>query len=509
MIQIDSFLDGMNLLFSWRIMLFILIGVVYGLVMGAIPGISATLAIGLMLAPSAFMSPVEAIIFLSSVFTSAVYGGGVTATIFNIPGAPGAVATTFDGYPLTKQGKSNYVLGIGLISSFLGVLISYIVILLFMEPLGLFVLKFGPPEMLMVVLIALSIIGLVDGKFIKSMLAGTFVLLIGTIGAGPLGAPRGTFGFHQLYDGIPLAPAVIGLFAVSELFFIIKQKTLVTSAPQDLPSSKGPVLFLKEIFSGIKEGLVNFVVCIKSGIIGVLIGLLPAAGSSIASLISYSQAKESAKDSSMFGKGDPRGVVASETANNASEAGAMATTLAFGIPGGGAAAVLLSAFLMHGMIPGPYLVRDSMDVVYAFLLSNFLQAFTLLVVGVVFIYYIARVVYVPLRVLIPAIFVMTVIGTYSIIESMAYPIIALVMGLLGYFLRKLEYPIVSIVLGLILGSMVESEFFKMYRMYSGNWGEVFTRPIFSVLAVCVLAIFVYTLIKKLKGSKKHERETIN
>ncbi|SFB37754.1 putative tricarboxylic transport membrane protein [Lentibacillus halodurans] len=503
MIQAEAFIDGVAMLMDWRIFLFIFLGIAYGIIMGSIPGISATLAIGLMLAPSMFMSPIEAIVFLSSVYTSAVYAGGITAATFNIPGAPGAVATTFDGYPLTKEGKGNYVLGISLISSLLGVLISYLVILFFMEPLGRFVLQFGPPELLMIVLIALSIIGLVEGTFLKSLLAGVFGLLIGTIGAGPLGAPRGTFGFHQLYDGIPLVPAVIGLFAISELFYIIRQKTLVSNPHSDLPSAKGAIHYLKEIVSGIREGLRHAYVTLKSGIIGVSIGLLPAAGSSIASLISYSQIKESVKDSSKFGKGDSRGVVASETANNASEAGAMATTLAFGIPGGGAAAVLLSAFLMHGMIPGPYLVRDSMDIVYAFILSNFLQAIVLLFVGIIFIYYFARVVYVPLRLLIPAIVIMTVIGTYSVIGSMSYPIIALVLGVLGYVLRQLNYPIVSVVLGLILGSMVESEFFKMYRMYSGNWGDVFTRPIFIVLLVSVIAIWVYILIKKVKGDRNN------
>ncbi|MFA1820064.1 tripartite tricarboxylate transporter permease [Virgibacillus oceani] len=501
MLQWEAFVDGMEMLLHWRVFLFIIIGIIYGLVMGAIPGISATLAIGLMLAPSMFMSPVEAIVFLSAVYSSAVYGGGVTATIFNIPGAPGAVATTFDGYPLTKQGKGTYVLGIGLVSSFIGILISYAVILFFMEPLGRFVLRFGPPEMLMIVLIALSIIGLVGGGFLKSLLAGMFGLLIGTIGSSPLGAPRGTFGFHQLYDGIPLVPAVIGLFAVSELFYIIKQKSLVTETKSKLPDSVGPIQYLKEILYGMKEGLRHIYITIKSGIIGLVIGVLPAAGSSIASLISYSQTKESVKDSSKFGKGDPRGVVASETANNASEAGAMATTLAFGIPGGGAAAVLLSAFLMHGMIPGPYLVRDSMDVVYTFILSNFIQAFVLLLVGVFFIYYFARVVYVPLRVLIPSIFVLTVIGTYSVTGTMAYPVIALILGVLGYILRQLDYPVVSVVLGLILGSMVESEFLKMYRLYSGDFGDVFTRPIFIVLLLMVIGIWTYILIKTLKRGK--------
>ena len=170
MLQWDAFIDGLYMLFNWRIYLFILLGIVYGTIMGAIPGISATLAIGLMLAPSMFMNPIEAVVFLSSVYTSAIYGGGLTATVFNIPGAPGAVATTFDGYALTKQGKSNYALGIGLFSSFIGVIISYLVILFFMQPLGQFVIRFGPPELLLIVLIALSIIGVVDGNFLKSML---------------------------------------------------------------------------------------------------------------------------------------------------------------------------------------------------------------------------------------------------------------------------------------------------------------------------------------------------
>ncbi|MGG0719246.1 tripartite tricarboxylate transporter permease [Robertmurraya massiliosenegalensis] len=510
MLNIEALTDALFLLSDWKVYLFIIVGIVYGLIMGAIPGISATLAIGLMLVPSMYMTPIQAIVFLSSVYTSAVYGGGVTATVFNMPGAPGAVATTFDGYQLTKKGRQNFALGLGLISSFIGVFISYGLLFFFMQPLGAFVLKFGPPEMLMIVLLALTIIGLVQGSFVKSLVAGFFGLLLGTIGMSTLGQPRGTFGFYELYDGLPLVPTVIGLFAISELFYLIKQNTLVTDDKEVSQRNKRtPSEFLKEIFEGFKEGLKHRMVLFKGSIIGVVVGLLPAAGSSIASLLSYSQVQESAKDKSQFGKGDPRGIVASETANNASEAGAMATTLAFSIPGGGAAAVLLSAFLMHGMIPGPYLVRDSMDFVYAFIISNFLQAIVLLLVGIIFIYYFARIVYVPTKLLIPAIFAMTVIGTYSIIQSMVYPFVALIFGVIGYIMRKLEYPVVSVVMGIILGSMVESEFLRTYRLFSDDLFAVFSRPLFTILFIGNILILIYIAVKKIKGAKANNEQNAN
>ncbi len=502
MLNTEALLDGVLLLLNWKIYVFILLGVIYGIVMGSIPGISALLSIGLILPFTMYMEPIEAIVLLSAIYTSAVYGGGITAVLFNMPGAPGAVASTLDGYPLTRDGRANYALGIGLASSFVGLMVSYIAIFFFMRPIGVFVLKLGPPEMLMIVVIALTIIGLVGGNFLKSLAGGCFGLLLGTIGAGPLGMARGTFGLFELYEGIPVIPTVIGLFAVSELLFMVREKSLVKITEEEKNANKkSPREFLMEILSGFTEVWKDKAIAIKSSVIGLVVGLLPGAGSSIAALVSYSQTQQSVKDSSKFGKGDPRGVVAAESANNASEAGAMATTLAFGIPGGGAAAVLMAAFLMHGMFPGPYLVRDSMDFVYAFVISNFIQGIFLIFVGIVFIYYVARVVHVPVRILIPAIFIIITIGTFSLRRTMVDPFFTLIFGILGYVLRKLEYPVVSVVLGIFLGSMVESQLIRTYRLFSGRWHLLFARPLFLALFLVVILVIGFTLRKNSKNKK--------
>ena len=474
-------LQGALQLFDAGLFMYIALGIILGMIFGALPGMSTPLALALMLLPSFYMGPVAALVFLSSVYTGSVYGGGITAVLFNIPGTPGALATTFDGYPMTKQGRQSEALGIGLASSVFGMLLSYSVILLFMMPIAGLVLRFGPPEMLMLVLFSLAVIGFVGGNLLKSLIAGTFGLLIGLIGTdGMLGMPRGTFGFFELIEGVPIIPVLVGLFAFSELIFLIQRRFIV-----DEYKSQS----MLQMAGGVLTGFVSVwrykATALISSVIGVIVGLLPAAGGTLSALIAY--ARVSRKDPEGFGTGREEGVVAPEAANNASEAGAMATMMAFGIPGSGATAVLISAFMIHGLNPGPYLMRQSMDVVYVILLSNFVQAVVLLLFGMLFVGLLCRVVLVPTAIVIPLVAVSAVIGTLALRNSIIDLWIALAFGVIGYLMRRASYPLIAMVLGIVLGNMLEEEFIRTWQLFSFRPMELFNRPIFVGLLVVTVA----------------------
>ncbi|MEW6663159.1 MAG: tripartite tricarboxylate transporter permease [Bacillota bacterium] len=487
---------ALTMLLDWHVLLYIILGLAFGIMLGATPGISGTLGIGLMLPLTYHLETIHAIMFLSAIFTGSLYGGGVTAIMLNIPGTPAAVATTLDGYAMTKQGKQNEALGIGLGSSVLGCLMGYIVIFFLLLPLGQIVLSFGPPEMLMLTLFSLTVIGTIQGDLMRSLLVGFFGLLLGTIGATAFARPRGTFGLMELYEGIPLVPVLIGLLAVSELFFIIERSYIahdMTTVQKDLRAIlRGMAVPLKHKFN-----------LLRSAVIGMVIGLLPAAGATIASLVSYGQAHAASKDPETFGKGNPAGIVAAETANNASESGGMATMMTFGIPGGSATAVLMAAFMLHGLSPGPYLVRDHMDLTYAVIIGNWLQGLLLLGMGLAFIWYFSKIIFVPTRLLVPVVALLAMLGSLAMRGLMIDATLTLLFGIIGFIMRKLDYPTIALLLGLILGKMVDGEFARVHIMFSGRYEQLVTRPIFLGLLVVTIAMFFIPFIRRLQDKKNN------
>lgn len=459
----EAIISAANMLIDWGTLLYIILGLGFGVLMGAIPGVSGMIALSIMLIPSFYLSPIEAIVFLTSIYTGSIYGGGITAVLLNIPGAPGAVATGFDGYEMTKAGRHNEALGIGLMASAVGCFAGYFLVLLLFMPIARLVFMFGPSEMLMVVVFALSVIGLIKGELIKTFVAGIFGLLIGTVGASPYGYIRGVFGIKALYEGFPLVPAILGMLAVTELFNMVEKEFIVTDG--DIKSKKD----IKRVLAGMKSYFIYKLTAIKSIIIGLIIGLLPAAGSTVASMIGYGIAKKSSPRSGSFGKGEPEGIVAAETANNASEGGAIATMMAFGIPGSGVAAVLMAAFMIHGMSPGPYLIRENMDFAYAVVLANLLQGVMLVIVGLIFIYYFSNVVFVPTRFLVPVITIFAVLGALSLRGLVFDAVLLLIFGALGYLFRKFDYPILALILGFVLGRMLESEIIRTHLLFRGKY----------------------------------------
>ncbi len=488
----ESLLQAIQILAFWDLPLWILGGLIIGIFLGSLPGVSGVLAITLLLGPSYYLQPIQAIIFLTAIYTGSVYGGGISAILLNIPGTPAAIASGFDGYPMTQKGQHNEALGISIISSAVGCFVSYSVVLILFLPIGKLVLTFGPAEMLMVVIFAITSIGIVAGEFVQTAMIGLFGILLGTIGSSAFGNARGTFGLDELYEGIPVIPALLGLLAVSELFFMAERQFVIDEGSR-------PVQKLGEILKGIRMIVRYPKTLLRSSFLGVGIGLMPAAGSTISAMVSYGVEKRSSKEPEKYGQGEPAGIVAAEAANNGSEGGAVATMMLLGIPGSVTTALLIAAFMIHGMSPGPFLVREHLDFAYAVILSQLVQAVGLVFVASFFVNYFARLIFFPTRILIPAVLIFAVVGALAPRSLLIDPIIMLIFAGIGYIIKKLEYPLMGFILGFILGGLVDREFVKSYLLFGDEPLSLLQRPPFVVLTIItVISIFWPWIVARLR-----------
>ncbi len=496
---IAHLVEAFNLLLSWGTVLWTILGLGIGIILGSLPGVSGVLAITLLLGPSFYMDPLHAIIFFTAIYTGSIYGGGITAVLLNIPGTPAAIATGFDGYEMTKLGKHNQALGLGIISSVIGVFFSYLIILLFFFPLGKIVLKFGPAEMIMVVIFAMTSIGAVRGEMVATLLFGMFGIIVGTIGSSAYGSARGNFGIDALYEGIPIIPALLGMLAVSELMIMMERQYV-------LENSFRPQQKLKEIIHGIASVIHYKRTMLRGVIVGTIIGLMPAAGSTIASMVSYGMSKRASAKPETFGRGNPEGVIAAETANNASEGGAVATMMLLGIPGSVTTALLLAAFMIHGMSPGPYLIREHLDFAYAVILIQFFQALCLLLLAVLFVNYFARIIYLPTATLVPGILILAVVGALAPRGLIVDVVVMLLFAAFGYLMKKLEYPLMGFILGFILGGLFDRELIKALLLFEEDWGALKNRPAFLVLVIITVLSIIWPKVSSKIKAKRQGKE---
>jgi len=496
MIDFSALADAFGLLGSsiqpWLV---VIPGLVIGLVFGCIPGLQTSMAMAIFLPATLSMDFLTAMLFLTAVFTGGQFGGGVSAILMNIPGTSSAVATTFDGFPMARQGRHNEALGVALMASTVGTVFGYVCLLILIQPLSTAVLKLGPTEMFVVILWGLTLIAALKGSnMVRGLLSGVMGLLIGTLGMSPSGVLRGTLGSPYLIDGVAVIPAMIGMFAASELFGLVGKGYLVESGT----AIRG-VSFAK-ILTGLRLALQSPVVLLRGGLIGTLVGAIPGVGSSVSNLVSYSETRRTSRDPDSFGKGNPQGVAASESANSSSEGGSMVSLFALGIPGGGGTAVLLAAFTMHNITGGPRFLRDHADVVYAVILANLAQGILLLFVGIVLIQFLASIVKVPLRYLIPMVFVMATFGAFGLTGNLAGPVTVLAFAILGWAMRRYDYSIPAAVIGLLLGGMAEGELLRSIQISGGRIEYLLDRPITLVLLVLLcLSLWLPRLISRIRA----------
>jgi putative tricarboxylic transport membrane protein len=449
--MVEAALSGLWHVFETGNLLSLFIGVFMGIVFGALPGLTATMGLALLVPFTFTMSPAAGLIMLAGIYVGAMYGDAIPAILINTPGTPAAIATTFDGFPLAQKGMAQHGLVAAAVSSSFGSLLANIVLATAAPPLAEASLKFGPPEYFWLGVFGLTIIAtLSSGSIFKGLLAGTVGLLLSSIGMAPIGGDvRLTFGFSELQAGIELIVALIGFFCLPEILTsVIGQRR--ASYSEKLVQPKFSVIWDVTVALFRRPGLM-----LRSSFIGTVIGFAPGAGGNIASMVSYNEACRWDKHPEEFGKGTIKGVAASEAANSAMAPGSLIPLLTLGIPGSPPAAVILGALMLHGMRPGVELFTTHADVTYAFIMGLLVAAFIVTVIGCFGSFLFARIINIPSRYLAPAVIFMTVLGSYSIRNNVLDIWIMFIFGLVGYGSSKLKFHPAPIVLGLILGPFIE------------------------------------------------------
>ena len=467
-------------------------GTIVGIIVGAMPGLTATMAVALLIPVTFGMPPLVGLALMGGVYSGGMYGGAISSILLSTPGTPAAAATAFDGYPMTKQGKGGTALTVATWASFWGGIFSTVALLLMAPALAKFSLRFGPPEYFVLAIMGLSsIVTLTKGSMVKGLMSGFLGLVLATIGMDPIsGYMRFTFNVVDLYDGIPFMPALIGLFSVSQILDLTAETHIVEDLSDTIASIKR---------SKLPKGLGPTIT--KGSIIGTIVGMLPGAGATIAAFISYNFAKQSSKDSDTFGKGNPKGVAASESANNGCVGGSLIPLLTLGIPGNSVAAALMGGLLIQGLIPGPELFSKYGAMTYGFILSLFLANIIFLVLGLYLAPYFAKVTSTPNALLIPGIAILSVIGSYAINNNMFDVWLMIGFGICGYFLEKGGFSTGALVLGLILGPIVELGFGQALIMSAGSPMIFFERPLCILLWVITLLLMIPAFAGNFKKAK--------
>lgn len=485
--MLSTFLAGSAALMDPIILLDMLVGVIVGVVAGAIPGFTITMAIVLALPFTFTMAPIQGIATMLGVFVGGLSGGLITATLLGIPGTPSSVATTFDAYPMAKKGQPGRALGIGIWASFFGSLISAIILIFAAPQLAGLAMQMGPWEYFSLIIFALTIIASIsEGSLLKGVTAGLIGLAIATIGQDPItGVPRFTFGFSQLGAGLPFLTVLIGIFAISQLFSELEKPESI-KAGQESITGKFKFNPLESLVDVLKQP-VNL---LRSSAVGALIGALPGAGSSISNMLAYDQAKKGSKHPEKFGTGIADGTIASESGNNATAGGSLIPMVAFGIPGDAVTAVMIAALMVHGINPGPMLISEQPTLVYAIFAGFVIASFMMLVVQFVGVRAFLKLTSIPKYVLIPVVLAFCVLGAFALHNRIFDVYGLLVLGLVGYILKKLNYPLAPIILGVILGPIAERNL-RRALMTSTDWSLFFTRPISLLFLLIAAASLVY------------------
>jgi len=475
-------LGGLQLMFTdiW----FVFIGVIVGMIVGATPGLSASNSTAMLLPVILVLSPEKGIIFIVSLHCGSEMGNSFPAILLNIPGTPSSAVTTLEGYPLAKQGLASMAMGVCVFASALGAIGGGIVSITLIPFLAEFALRFSPVELTIIILFGIVIIAQIStGAIYKGILSGFFGLLVSTTGADPMwGQYRGTFGLPYLIDGMPIVASLVGLLAFSEILLQIEQKD-VAGEP------------LKQ---GFKETIKRPVEVIRATAIGILIGIIPGAGGSVAAPIAYQQSMtfSSREEKEKFGKGSINGLIAADASNNGMVGGALIPLLTLGIPGSSTGAVMLVALTYHGLVMGPELFTINGPLVYAVLWSQFTAAFFIALTGVFLAYLAVRVVNVKMSLLLPIISVLTYIGAFAQNELVFDMGVMVVMGVLGYFMKKHNYVPLAFLLGLVLGKQFEANLFRGLRMGLGSPIKFFISPVAITLWILLLLTILFPLIQK-------------
>ena len=488
--MISLIAQACSVVFAPVTFLYIFVGTIVGVIFGAMPGVSASMAVVLAMTFSYSMQPLPAIAFLVSVYCAAITGGGITAILFSIPGTPSSATTTFDGYPMAQRGEAGKALGISLVTSAFGGLFSAFCMALLTQPLASAALAFGPAELFGVSFLGLSILTCLDSKnVVRTIASGLMGLLIACVGTDPVsGMMRFTWGKPVLVKGVALIPTMVGLFAVVEVFKSLA-KMNKPKAEGDIDVSKNGKVNTK--LCSVRELWAMKVTVIRSAVLGTVVGILPGAGATIASFLSYAVDVRCSKHPETYGHGEPLGIAASETANNAATGGAMVPLLALGIPGGNAAAVMATALAIKGVNMGPLLLTNQPIYLYTVFVAQIVVNIIMVVVAIYIAKIFAKILSVPYSMLGTIIMLLSVIGAYSYSKAVSDVMLMALAAVIGYAFIKCHFNSAALILGLVLGNMVEKNLRNAVVVGHGSFTQAFLqKPIAVVLLlVCILLLF--------------------
>jgi len=478
-------------------MVMMTIGLLLGLAIGVLPGLGGTAGVALLLPLTVLVSPEVAIIFLAAIYWGALYGGVITSVLFAIPGEPWSVALIFDGYPMSKQGKAGLALTTAFLASFIGIFLAAIGFVVAALPLALFALRFGPPEMFAIMLLAFStFVGLGSGQPAKTLVSTTFGLILTAVGLDIVtGQPRLTFGSITWLSGFHFVPVTIGLFGLGEVMLDAEER--YSAEIKDAAASAK--LALRDFREACAAIWAFFPQTILSAIMGFFVGILPGTGATPASFLGYGLAKQYSKDPDRYGKGAIEGVISPQAAANAAGTGSLLPMITLGVPGSPTAAVLLAGLYMWGLFPGPRLFVEQPVFVWGLIASLFLAGFVCLIICLFGTPLLASIMRIPWGLLIPIIVVACFVGSFVMRNLMFDVWCTLAFGFIGYVMKKLNYPLAPLAVALVLGDMTERYLRQSLIMGDGSFGIFFTRPISAVVMVLALFLFGMPAIKAIQG----------
>lgn len=482
---LNFLMHGFSIALTPQNLMIAFIGAFIGTIVGMLPGLGPINGVAILL-PFAYalgLPPESALILLAAVYLGCEYGGRISSILINVPGDAGAIMTTLDGYPLARQGKAGIALSLSAFSSFFGSIIATIGVVCFAPILASWAISFGPAEYFVLLVFAITCLsGLVGDQPVKTGVAALIGLGFATVGVDAVtGVYRFTFNSVHLADGIQFTTIVIGFFSVSEILIMLEN---TRTGHQVIEQGKRSIVNFKEF-------MFSFGAIIRSSLMGFVVGILPGAGATIASAMTYASEQKIAGATGQFGEGDLRGVAAPEAANNASACGSFIPMLTLGVPGSGTTAVMMGALTLYNITPGPQLFSEQPDIVWSLIASLFIGNIILLVLNIPLVKFFAKLLNVPNHILLPTIAAISFVGVYSIHSNTFDLVLMVVLGIFGYILRKLHFPLSALILGFVLGEMMESSLRRALSISHGDVAILWGSPITMVL--WVLAIFMVIL----------------
>jgi putative tricarboxylic transport membrane protein len=477
---------------------YIFFGVLVGLTFGVIPGLGGTTALALLIPVTYTMDPVAAMYLAGGSMGATSFGGSMTAILLNTPGTPPNAATTFDGYPLTQQGKAGLAIGASATASAMGGLIGLISLLLVIPLARNIIYLFGPPEFfLLTVLCLLAIAVATLGKLLRGLIAAGFGLMAAFVGMDSVsGELRFAGDLDYLWDGIPLVPVLTGMFAISQMLNLaLKGGSIVADADRGTK--------LSGVFDGVKSVFQHWPHLLRGSAIGTVIGAIPGLGGVVASFFAYSSAAQTSSEPETFGKGNIIGVIAPESANNAKDGASLLPAVAFGIPGSAESALLLSILVLHGIEPGPSILVESQSEIYGLILAITFSAVGASVIGLGLSRWLMLITYVKVEVLVPVVITITLTAVYVLEGKFGDVLVCSIMGVIGYLMIRFDYPRLSFIIALVLGKTMEQAFHQSMIIADGSLvNYIAGRPTAVVLIVCIVLTLTFPAIRSYRSVKR-------